>query len=48
MKKLLLLFALAPIAAFAQLSVDNQRKNSINPIFHNLEKNRISYGIPLY
>ncbi len=47
MKKLVLIIAIVPFLAFAQLNVDNQWKNSINPIFNDLEKNRISSGILL-
>ncbi|MBF4982963.1 hypothetical protein FNJ87_00955 [Nonlabens mediterrranea] len=47
MKKLLLLLTLLPSILFAQLNVDNQWRNSINPIFNNLEKNRIDSGILL-
>lgn len=47
MKKLLLLLTLLPSILFAHLNVDNQWRNSINPIFNNLEKNRIDSGILL-
>ena len=47
MKKLVLIIAIVPFLAFAQLNVDNQWKNSINPIFNDLEKNRIQSGILL-
>ncbi len=32
---------------FSQINVDNQWKNSINPIFQNLDKSKISSGMLL-
>jgi hypothetical protein len=47
MNKLIFILALLPSILFSQLNIDNQWKNSINPIFDNLEKNRIQSGILL-
>jgi hypothetical protein len=47
MNKLIFILALLPSILFSQLNIDNQWRNSINPIFDNLEKNRIQSGILL-
>ncbi len=41
MIKLLKLLLLLPIFAVAQINIDNQWKNSVNPIFQNLDKTKI-------
>ncbi len=46
MKKIILLLFF-PILSFPQLHVDNNWGNRINPIFNDLEKNRIESGILL-
>ena len=40
MKNLLYLILLIPITFYAQINVDNQWKNSINPIFQYLDKRK--------
>jgi hypothetical protein len=47
MKKLLYLFLFLPSLIFAQIHVDNNWKNAINPIFQNLDKTKISSGMLL-
>lgn len=46
MKKITFLFLL-PFLTIAQINIDNQWKNSINPIFQNLDKTKIQSGILL-
>ena len=46
-KNILLLLSAFPIMLLAQNHIDESWSNSINPIFHNLDKNRISSGILL-
>jgi hypothetical protein len=36
-----------PLLTIAQINVDNQWKNSINPIFQNLDKTKIQSGLLL-
>jgi len=47
MKNLPFLLLLLPSLLFAQIHVDNNWKNSINPIFENLDKTKISSGMLL-
>jgi hypothetical protein len=47
MKKITILLFLMPIVLMAQINVDNQWKNSINPIFQNLDKTKIQSGLLL-
>lgn len=47
MKNLLYLTLLIPITFYAQINVDNQWKNAINPIFQNLDKSKIQSGLLL-
>lgn len=46
-KKLLNVLILLPVLAFAQLQVDNQWKNAINPVFQNLDKTKIQFRVML-
>jgi hypothetical protein len=41
MKKITNLLFLMPLFAMAQVNVDNQWKNTVNPIFQNLDKTKI-------
>lgn len=47
MKKSLYLILFLPTLLLSQIEIDNQWKNSIGPIFQNLDKSRISSGILL-
>jgi hypothetical protein len=47
MKNLPFLLLLLPSLLFAQIHVDNNWKNSINPILENLDKTKISSGMLL-
>jgi hypothetical protein len=47
MKNLTYLILLLPSLLFSQINVDNQWKNSINPIFQYLDKSKISSGMLL-
>lgn len=47
MKKITLLLLLFPFLLIAQVNIDNQWKNSINPIFQNLDKSKIQSGMLL-
>ena len=45
MKKFTLLLFLIPLLCNAQINVDNNWKNLINPTFQNLDKTRIQSGM---
>jgi len=47
MRKLFTLLFLFPLFMAAQISVDNQWKNAINPTFQNLDKTKIQSGMLL-
>jgi ABC-type transporter MlaC component len=47
MKKFIYLLLLMPLLTIAQINVDNQWKNSINPIFENLDKTKVQSGMLL-
>jgi hypothetical protein len=47
MKNFLKILFLLPLCSMAQINVDNQWKNSINPIFENLDKTKIQSGMLL-
>jgi hypothetical protein len=47
MKNLIKLLFLMPLLTMAQINVDNQWKNSINPIFENLDKTKVQSGMLL-
>ena len=47
MKKLFTLLMLFPFLLTAQIYVDNNWKNSINPTFQNLDKTKVQSGILL-
>lgn len=47
MKKLFYLLLLAPSFVFAQINLDMEWAAQINPIFENLEKQRIESGMLL-
>jgi hypothetical protein len=47
MKNLNYLILLLPSLLFSQIHVDNQWKNTINPIFQHLNKSKISSGMLL-
>ena len=47
MKKFTLLLFLIPLLNFAQINVDNNWKNLINPTFQNLDKTKIQSGMLL-
>ena len=47
MKKITTLLLLFPFLLTAQISIDNQWKNSVNPIFQNLDKSKIQSGMLL-
>lgn len=47
MRKITFLLFLMPFLMTAQINVDNQWKNSINPIFQNLDKTKIQSGMLL-
>ena len=47
MKKFTLLLFLIPLLCSAQINVNNDWKNSINPTFQNLDKTKISTGLLL-
>lgn len=47
MKKFTTFLVLLPFYMMAQINVDNQWKNSINPIFENLDKSKIQSGMLL-
>jgi hypothetical protein len=47
MKKITNLLFLMPLFAMAQVNVDNQWKNTVNPIFQNLDKTKIQSGMLL-
>ena len=47
MKKITFLLFLMPLIMKAQINVDNQWKNSINPIFVNLDKSKVQSGMLL-
>ena len=44
MEKLFYLLFMLPTLALAQIEVDDQWKTSVNPIFQNLDKNKIQYA----
>jgi hypothetical protein len=47
MKKITTFLVLLPFFVMAQINVDNQWKNSINPIFENLDKTKVQSGMLL-
>jgi len=47
MEKLFYLLFMLPTLALAQIEVDDQWKTSVNPIFQNLDKNKIQSGMLL-
>ena len=47
MKKITSFFVLLPFFMMAQINIDNQWKNSINPIFQNLDKTKVQSGLLL-
>jgi hypothetical protein len=47
MKKITYFLFLFPLFLMAQINVDNQWKNAINPIFENLDKSKIQSGMLL-
>ncbi len=47
MKKIFTLLLFFPTLLIAQLEVDNNWKNIVNPIFQNLDKSRVSSGLLL-
>jgi len=47
MKKITFLLFLIPLIMKAQINIDNQWKNSINPIFVNLDKTKVQSGMLL-
>lgn len=47
MKKFTLVLLLLPFVILAQINIDNQWKNSINPIFQNLDKTKVQSGLLL-
>ena len=47
MKKITTFFVLLPFFMMAQINIDNQWKNSINPIFQNLDKSKVQSGMLL-
>ena len=47
MKKLITLLLLFPFLINAQIYVDNNWKNAINPTFQNLDKTKVQSGILL-
>ena len=47
MKKITFLLVLLPFFVMAQINIDNQWKNSINPIFQNLDKSKVQSGMLL-